>query len=166
MARTLKPVKPAVLSIVWISLLFSILIYGVIAYIYASSPDNEPTSMEPERLQMMIILFTAFAIGEVFLSLWFRLDFRKRLERGQFVELEDPSPLYYQACITSWALINSIAIYGLVLVFLSLNFVYFLAFAGPAFILMLAFMPQLKSIQEIAKRVRNKKGFDTPQQAE
>lgn len=148
MSRSTPPNLANTFFIIWGSLLFSILVYGGVLSHLISSPDSELTRSEPDLIQTLTLAFTFISILIVGIAIYFRRDFIKKLEQGQFVDVEDPAQAYFTPCIISWALSEAIAIYGFVLGILSLEFIYFVAFAGPAFILMLALRPQVQAIRE------------------
>lgn len=161
MNRPAKSANSTTLYTVWGAFLGAIILYGIIAALKISQAGDTAPLLDPEGISLMTILFAAFSLTEVFLAIFFRSDFRKRLEKGFFVEVEDLTPFYLKGCITSWGLINSIAIYGLVLSILANDRLYIIGFAVPAFIILLAMPPQLKAIQEQARRIRERKGIDT-----
>lgn len=162
MNQSTPPAQVNTLFIVWGALLFSILVYGGVLAFLISSADPEMASDDPELLQTLTLAFGLTALVTAGIAIYFRKDFTKKLEQGQFVESDNILELYFTPCIISWALSEAIAIYGFVLGLLSYEFIYFIAFAGPGFILMLAMRPQTRAIQEKADEIRKKKGADGP----
>jgi hypothetical protein len=137
-------VEPQILWLIWGSLLAFIGFYGVLTQVIEVS--NE---MESGTLTTMTFTLGIFAAGEIPV-IWVlrRMTFWSRLEDGVFEDSEAVGQAYFTACILSWALCESIAIYGFVLAFLSGDVIYYIPFAAIGASLMVVFRPDLAGVLE------------------
>ena len=125
--------------IVWGALLVSVFIYGgVVSFAGADEPKSA------EELQMFLIVFSAIAAGEIPVIFVLRkMLFFDKLDDRDFDDRGDVADNYFTASIITWALCESIAIYGFMLAFLSGEVIYYFPFAAVAVAMMLYFRPQL-----------------------
>lgn len=109
------------LKFVWFAFLNACLIYAVIAY-FVGSDRQDPVELS---IRNWLLTFAAMASGLQILTVFLLRQAIAGLTRGN----------YRVYCIVRWALLEAIAIYGLVLFFMGLDLsiaIIFLAAAGLA----------------------------------
>lgn len=133
-------VQPFTLWLIWGTLLFAMAMYGVMTQFIGS---NDP--MPASSLQTFIIALSVVSVSEVPV-IWFlrQTMFYKRLDDRNFSNIDDLQQAYFTTSIITWALCESIAIYGFVLAVMSSQVVYYFPFALAGAILMLLFRPNLR----------------------
>lgn len=115
-------------KIIWFALLFSILLYNLVSYL--ASKGRTPKAL-PDNILMIVISLSAFTVFVIF---WVR-SYMMRFVQG------NPSKIFLVNMMT-WAFVESIALYGLVLSMLSWIYAYCLYFSIPALFLMFVFYPR------------------------
>lgn len=140
------------LHIVFLALLGSLVVYLVVAYVIAA--DGEPPGTD---IDVMVPILGVMGLG----SLVAAFILRGVLLRGGLARLpaqitEDDAGHVAGASFTSaivgWAMCESVAIYGLVLFFLSHRWEIFLPFWGAGLVAMLLQAPSLRHIEEALRR--------------
>jgi F0F1-type ATP synthase membrane subunit c/vacuolar-type H+-ATPase subunit K len=129
--------KAMTLRIVWAALLSALAIYAALTFIL-QPPEGHTV---PDNIQTLQIAFAGIALsmGPAILIMR-QILFWKPYARGE-VSPEMTIPRYFTASIVSWAMCESIAIYGLVLYMLSYQRPISLAFMGASALGMLALAP-------------------------
>lgn len=131
--------NPTIMWIIWGALLASLPAYGGVLPILETQQ-----SMDPETFQMMLIGLAVAAVSEIPVIFVLRkMLFFGKLENGDFEDREAVGQQYYVTSIVTWALCESIAIYGFVLSFMSGKLIYYPAFAAVGAALMILFRPKL-----------------------
>jgi F0F1-type ATP synthase membrane subunit c/vacuolar-type H+-ATPase subunit K len=143
---------------IYLALVATLGIYGVIAWM--QTQRGEPVRpVEPMFL---------YALGGVALLQMVMIPFLRRMLmpplKAPTALSDDPSidgeaaegaiAKLFAANIISWALCESIAIFGLVLVFLSLDFHYYPPFAAAALLNFLFYRPSLDDLQAAVRATR------------
>ena len=143
--------KQRVLSVIWIALSASILIYGFLAYMLRVSGSSVP-ALPDENL---VFLFQ-FLMGGVFLlgSLNYRKLTRSLAKPRKGVSFKAGVARLQQRLILSWALFEVIVILGLVLAFQGLPLQEFYVYVGLSLLSMLAHPPRASFLRTIAEGTR------------
>jgi len=129
--RPLSNPKNPMVFIVWLSLLGSIFIYVLVGFMARS--QGAPPASPDAPLGLMAGMFAIIALGTTgFIVLSSRLLIRAE---------------YFSFCIVRWALAESIAIYGLALFLMGLDWPFFLGFIVWALALMVVLMPSASARQ-------------------
>ena len=133
-----------VLWILWAAMLISMVIYGVVLMIIDTGP-----SQPVETTQMLAMVLGVVSVAEIGGMFYLRkITFFNRLNDGQFDDEQSLLSAYFTTSIFTWALAESIAVFGFVVSFLSGNILYFAGFAFFAAAAMLRFRPQHAAILE------------------
>jgi F0F1-type ATP synthase membrane subunit c/vacuolar-type H+-ATPase subunit K len=139
-----EEVNGQVIWIVWAAMLMSMVVYGVVLMVI----DIDP-SQSPETSQMFAMVFGGVALVEIGVMFYLRKStFFDRLNDGKFDDEQSLLSAYFTTSLLTWALAESIAIYGFVVSFLSGNILYFAGFAFFAAAAMLRFRPQHAALLE------------------
>jgi len=96
----MQPQQKLTLTIIWASMMMSLVIYGVVAYVMTSSGSTEP--LEDPRALELVFPGVAVIMSAAVLAL---------------PTLMRASP-YQVQCIVRWALAEAIGIFGFVLLFM------------------------------------------------
>lgn len=124
---------------IWGGMLFSL---GVYAGVLIAVP--RPDAMPWEELQTMLIALSAVAVAEIPMIIFLRkMFFFVRLVDGDFDDEEELEAGYFTTSIISWALAESIAIYGFVLAFMGgmIDLYYPFAVTSTALLLLFRYQP-------------------------
>lgn len=134
-----REVQPFTLWIIWGGLLVSMLIYGAIVPMLDTGAQ-----MDVETFQTYAIVLSLVAASEVPI-IWAlrRMTFVNRLTRGDFSDEQAVSQAYFTTSVITWALCESIVIYGFILAFFSNDVLYYVPFASVGIIMMIVFRPDL-----------------------
>jgi len=142
------------LKLVWLLMFASIPIYGGIFFFIFSTNTHIPESTfkNMESTIFYVLLFCALSFGGIVLFLWDRhlkdpLGHKRtqlRLNPSlSFKELaEEQWSTYFLYSIISYALTETISIYGLLLSFMTYEFKYFIWFSIPASLIFLLIYPK------------------------
>ena len=125
----------ASIQITWIiygALCMSMIVYGVVGFLIVVPPEEPNTDMIIPLALAVVSLVTG--TGTLFVDKFSQGDYQTRN-------------------IIKWALSESIAIYGLVLYFLTTNLVYLLSFIAFALALMAVHAPNKKQFEESLKEL-------------
>ena len=135
-------VKGMTLWIIWGGMFGSLVIYGLVLSIVSPESAKDPSTI---RIMAMSMGGMSLAMigGMFFLR---KTMFFGPLEDGAFDDRQGVRQKYFTVSIITWALSEAIAIYGLVLSFLSGQLVFYGAFAAVGATLMVRFRPQLADI--------------------
>jgi hypothetical protein len=143
MNDTQKQNPALTLWILWGALFFTLFIYLLVLYITTTNAEGFEAP-DPEFISTIRMAFGVIAVGEIAAIFVLRhVTFFSKLADGDIASVEELRGKYMTTCILSWALSESIAIYGLVLAFLTHNLVYYFIFLAPAATLYLILRPQL-----------------------
>ncbi len=144
-----QEVSATTLWITWGALFMSLIIYMVVLFIITGNPENAPEP-DPELISTLRIAFGGVAVAEIIGLFVARkaMFFDKLSGDNAFASLEKMRGTYMTTCILSWALAESVAIYGFVLSFLSYELIYYEVFFVPAAVLYIAFRPQLGKVEK------------------
>jgi hypothetical protein len=158
-----------VLRILHIALLASLGVYAAIAVFIANQPVTTPTGsaakapLDPQLLTSVLGAMAALTLVAVIPFMRkLLMPKRQRVGDGRDLDLDEAvtGPLNFAfgrlrvGCIVTWALCESIAIYGLMLAILFHDARYYGPFAGVAAVAMLVFAPRRALIEEVVRGAR------------
>ena len=124
--------------ILWAAMLMSLGIYGVVLEIRPAPENPQPLN------EVMLYAFIAVSVSELVVIFVLRhTTFFSKLEKGDFESVEQLKSAYLTTAIMTWALCESIAIFGFVLSILTGDIIYYFPFGGAGAVLMIYFRPQL-----------------------
>jgi len=146
------------IRIIYLALIASLGLYGFVAYENASR--MAPHALEPTFLYALIGVAAMEMVGIVFLRRMMLPPMQAARSLDDRVALEGVAASsavgkYFTTSIISWALCESIAIYGLVLVFLSGDFRYYAPFAGVSLLNFLFYRPSIDDLQAAVRSARS-----------
>jgi len=131
-------VDPAMLWILWGALLASVGLYGVVAHVLETPGSDISRGM----LRTLAYVFAAVSIAEVAITWWLRktmyFDGSGETDSGE----QGRAQSLFTMSIITWAICESVAIYGLVLRVLSGQIAYFYPFAAASFLLFVLYRPR------------------------
>lgn len=134
---------PQLAWIVWGALVLSIPVYGAVLVLAPMEGGAEPELLRLFRLALPL----AAAAEIVAIVVVRKVMFFGPLEEGEFEDLDELHQGYFTTSIVTWALAESIAIYGFVLSFLGAPLAYFWGFAVVAILLDLYYRPDFDGIE-------------------
>lgn len=141
--------------IIWGAFCASIIIYGVFVFMYVNIQKKEPPLYNGD-INVLLALFGAIGIMNAGIS-FFMKNFLANPEKIALKLKSSPSSCIVNSIqlsfITTMALRESIAIFGIFLSLMSNNPLYFLYFGIPSFFLILMTFPSLNSWKSIAEEV-------------
>jgi hypothetical protein len=135
--------------IIWLAMLSSIALYAAIG-IYLSQSGELPKSLDAQTLNLLMYVFGIVAIGTIFVIF---LIIPRLINPKPHLSHHQPSSSLRPAselvfCVVRWALAESIAIYGLILLILGGSLAVFGLFAFVSCALLLYLAPfKLKASQ-------------------
>lgn len=138
--------KVSMMWFVWASLLASVFIYGVVGYIVTSDPSE---ALNSEVVPTLFPIFVMLSVMILPLALFLRkMMLYGPLENGAIENLEQLRARAFTPYMISWALSESVAIYGFLLTFLSFNMDYYFGFTAWSIVLFAIFRPNMGALEE------------------
>jgi hypothetical protein len=138
MTESEQTVDPNMLWIIWGALLASVILYGVVANVVEISDPNTAEF----TANIMRWGLAAAALGSMFFAYWIRKTMFFDKEDDPEFEGAQRAETLFTTSIISWALCESVAIYGLVLRVLTGDIALFYPFAGVSVALFILFRPR------------------------
>ena len=148
-----------IIWIIWAALAISALIYVLLAHLLAKNW----TAPQPDFLSILRNALYVVSIAEILIIHFFRkrmLATRSdsRAFKSALVTKLHPTPglgKYMTVSIVSWALADSIAIYGLLLFLLGGSFNDLYLFVAVALAVMIYYRPKMSELEELAAALKN-----------
>ncbi|MGC9327131.1 MAG: hypothetical protein ACP5I1_05835 [Candidatus Hinthialibacter sp.] len=129
----------------WSAFIYAILIYLVLAYFLVSSKTSNPDFV-PIIAMVTILLSVVTAIISVLIRLKLLTG---PIQNGSLdIETEQGFQKYQTISIINWALSESIAVFGLILVIISGNFYYVIPYSVISLVLLILHRPSLGGADE------------------
>ena len=153
MEDRLAEFKQTQFYIIWGALLSSIFIYAGVMFIIDSQPSGDP-SMLGSIKTVFIAISCITATGALMLS---RRMFRDDVLQAAAAESRDKGAVlqkYFVQMLISWVLVETIAVFGLAIGFLSGDPEEGLPFIATSAILFIALLPQPGKISEKLQRLK------------
>lgn len=132
--------------IVWGSLLASVFIYGIVGYVVTAEPSE---ALNSEIVPTLFPILALLSVMILPLILFFRkMMLYGPLENGAIETIEQLRTRAFTPYMVSWALSESVAIYGFLLTFLSYNMDYYFGFTAWSIVLFAIFRPNMAALEE------------------
>lgn len=139
------------MTIIWGALIASLFAYLMVLYFTLEAGDI-PSDEDLELVGLLTKIFLAVAVLEVFAIFWLRRNFSRKVTNRKFASPHQVQNNYFTLGLIVWSLAEGIAIYGFILSLLAIDLFYFLAFAAPALLVMLATPPRLRAVMDDYER--------------
>lgn len=133
-----QTVDPKMLWIIWGGLLASVGLYGVVAHTITISDPSTTGS----TARILTYGLAAASLGSIAFAYWIRKAMFFDKEDDPDFEGAQRAQTLFTTSIVTWALCESVAIYGLVLRVITGNITLFYPFAGVAVALFILFRPR------------------------
>ncbi|MCB9479939.1 MAG: hypothetical protein H6684_13630 [Deltaproteobacteria bacterium] len=135
------PQAPANMTpwIMWYSLLMAVVIYAVVAFVVA--PNNQNAGSETPQILTLVLGAVSVSIAAMALFVIPRLAPAMRENARKSRGEDGVKGAFLTYCILRWALVESIAIFGLVIAILSGEPINGMPFIAGSFVLMVLLMP-------------------------
>jgi len=144
-------------SMIWIFMMFSIFMYGFIVVIQSNNPKMMAQATDPDMYKMLLTVLSLMSLVTGGLSIAARRFLLKEKYYTSFLKSSNSAKgIYTVSSIISFALAETVAIYGLVLFFIGKNQNIFFSLAFVSIALIVFNKPSVKEYEDFKRKYEEK----------
>jgi len=138
----------SVLFIIWFFMIFSIIPYGIIAFMVIQKESEVVFDANNDSYMLLLKILPVISIIIGGVSVYLRRLFLKESFYSKFFTNNNVKSIYFITILLTSALGESITIFGLILVLLGKNMTLFIVFGATASVIMLFNKPNIEEYEK------------------